>query len=72
MKATIQLSESEVKAAICSWLLREHGISVNATNDITMTNYAEEWLGDPQNAPVSPAIRCGAEISVPNVQLKKK
>jgi hypothetical protein len=72
MKATIQLSESEVKAAICGWLLREYGISVNATNDITMKDYAEEWLGDPQNAPVSLATRYGAEISVTNVQLKKK
>lgn len=72
MKATLQLSESEVKAAICSWLLREYGISVNATNDITMNNYTEEWLGDPQNAPVSPATRYGAEISVPSVQLKKR
>lgn len=42
MKATIQLSESEVKAAVCSWLLREYGISVNATNDITMKDYIEE------------------------------
>lgn len=50
MKATIQLSESEIKAAICTWLLREYGISVNATNDITMKNYDEEWLGDPQCA----------------------
>jgi hypothetical protein len=72
MKAKIQLNESEVKTAICSWLLREYGISVNATNDITMTNYAEEWLGDPQNAPISPAIRYGADISVSNIQLKKK
>lgn len=54
MKATIQLSESEVKAAICSWLLKEYGISVNATNDITMKDYPEEWLGDPQYAPVRP------------------
>ena len=72
MKATIQLSESEVKAAICSWLLREYGISVNATNNIVMKDYAEEWLGDPQNAPACPVTRCGAEVSVPNVQLKKK
>ena len=72
MKATIQLSESEVKSAICSWLLKEYGISVNATNDISMMNYAEEWLGDPQDAPVYPEIRYGAEISVPNIQLKKK
>lgn len=72
MKAIIQLSESEVKAAVCGWLLREYGISVNATNDITMKDYAEEWLGDPQNAPVCPATRYGAEISVSNVQLKKK
>lgn len=72
MKATLQLSESEVKAAICSWLLREYGISVNATNDITMNNYTEEWLGDPQNAPTSLATRYGAEISVPSVQLKKR
>ena len=72
MKAKIQLSESEVKAAICDWLLREYGISVNATNDISMMDYAEEWLGDPQDAPVYPEIRYGAEISVPNIQLKKK
>ena len=72
MKATIQLSESEVKAAICAWLLHEYGISVNATNDISMMDYAEEWLGDPRNAPVCPVMRHGAEISVPNIQLKKK
>lgn len=72
MKATIQLSESEVKAAICSWLLKEYGISVNATNDITMNEYIEEWLGDPHDAPVRPETRYGAEISVPNIQLKKK
>ena len=72
MKAKIQLSESEVKAAICAWLLREYDISVNATNDISMMDYAEEWLGDPQNAPVYPVMRRGAEISVPNIQLKKK
>lgn len=72
MKATIQLSETEVKAAVCGWLLREYGISVNATNDITIKNYVEEWLGDPALAPVSPATHYGAEISVSNVQLKKK
>lgn len=72
MKATIQLTEAELKAAICSWLLREYGISINATNDITIKDYCEEWLGDPQYAPVSPATRYGAEISVPNIQLKKK
>ena len=72
MKATIQLSESEVKAAICGWLLREYGISVNATNDIVMKDYAEEWLGDPQCAPTTPATRYGAEVSVPNIQLKTK
>ena len=72
MKATIQLGESEVKAAICAWLLREYGISVNATNDIVMKDYAEEWLGDPQCAPVAPATRYGAEVSVSNIQLKKK
>lgn len=72
MKATIQLSESEVKAAICSWLLKEYGISVNATNNITMKSYAEEWLGDPRDAPVCPETRYGAEVSVPDVQLKKK
>lgn len=71
MKATIQLTESEVKAAICSWLLREYGISVNATNDITMKDYAEEWLGDPQCAPVSLATRYGAEIKVRDIILKK-
>ena len=72
MKATIQLSESDVKAAICSWLIREYGISVNATNDIIMKDYIEEWLGDPQDAPACPATKCGAEVSVSNVQLKKK
>ena len=72
MKTTIQLSESEVKAAICGWLLREYGISVNATNDIVMMDYAEEWLGDPQCAPVSPAMRHGAEVSVSKIQLKRK
>lgn len=72
MKAIIQLSESEVKSAICSWLIREYDISVNATNDIVIKDYTEEWLGDPQNAPVCPTTRYGAEISVSNVQLKKK
>lgn len=72
MKATIQLSENEVKAAVCSWLLREYGISVNATNDITMKDYIEEWLGDPHDAPIRPETRYGAEISVSNIQLKKK
>ena len=72
MKATIQLTESELKAAVSSWLLKEYGISVNATNDITINNYLEEWLGDPQNAPVSPATRYGAEVRVLNVKLKKK
>lgn len=72
MKATIQLSESEIKSAICSWLIREYDISVNATNDIVIKDYAEEWLGDPQYAPVSLATRYGAEISVSNIQLKKK
>ena len=68
MKATIQLNESEVRAAICSWLLREYDISVNATNDIVMIDYAEEYTGDPRYAP----IRRGAEVSVSSVQLKKK
>lgn len=72
MKATIQLSENEVKAAICEWLLREYGISVNATNDITMKDYVEEWRGDPHDAPIRPEIRYGAEVQVPNIQLKKK
>lgn len=72
MKATIQLSESEVKAAICSWLLKEYGISVNATNDIIMEDYIEEWLGDPRDEPAYPETRYGAEVSVPDVQLKKK
>ena len=72
MKATIQLSESEVKTAISAWLFREYGISVNATNNIVMKDYAEEWLGDPQCAPTTPATRYGAEVSVPNVQFKKK
>ena len=72
MKATIQLSEGEVKAAICSWLLREYGISVNATNDIPINEYLEEWLGDPQNAPIRPETRHGAAVSVSNIQFKKK
>ena len=72
MKATIQLTESELKAAVCGWLLREYGISVNATNDIAINDYLEEWLGDPALAPVRPETRYGAEIQVPNVQLKKK
>ena len=72
VKATIQLSESEVKTAICDWLLKEYGISVNAINDITMKDYIEEYHGDPHDAPIRPEIRYGAEISLPNVQLKKK
>lgn len=72
MKAKIQLTEAELKAAVCSWLLREYGLSVNATNDITMNEYIEEYLGDPQFAPVRPETRYGAEINVPNIQLKKK
>ena len=72
MKAKIQLSESEVKAAICGWLLKEYGISVNATHDITINEYLEEYLGDPQYAPVSPETRYGAEVRVSNIQLKKK
>ena len=72
MKATIQLTESELKAAVSGWLLREYGISVNTANDIVIKDYAEEWLGDPALAPTSPATRYGAEISVSNVQLKKK
>ena len=72
MKAIIQLSESDVKAAICGWLLREYGISVNATNDIQLISYHEEYTGDPQYAPVRPDMKHGAEISVPNIQLKKK
>ena len=71
MKATIQLSENEVKAAICEWMLREYGISVNATNDIVMKDYAEEWLGDPRCAPVTPITRYGAEIKVRDIVLKK-
>lgn len=71
MKATIQLSESEVKAAICAWLLREYDISVNATNDIVMKEYLEEWLGDPMCAPINPETRYGAEVSIPNIKLKK-
>lgn len=72
MKATIQLSESEVKAAISVWLIREYGISVNAANDIHLNSYPEEYIGDPQYAPVRPDMKHGAEISVPNIQLKKK
>lgn len=72
MKATIQLSESEIKSAICGWLLREYDISVNATNDIKLKDYMEEWTGDPALAPVLPETRYGAEIQVPHIQLKKK
>ena len=72
MKATIQLTESELKAAVCSWLLKEYGISVNATNDITINDYLEEWTGDPQYAPICPETRYGAAINVSNIQLKKK
>lgn len=72
MKATIQLTESELKAAVCSWLLKEYGISVNATNDITINDYLEEYLGDPMYAPINPETRYGAEVRVSNVQLKKK
>lgn len=71
MKATIQLSESEVKAAISVWLLREYGISVNATNDIRLNSYLEEYTGDPQYAPARPDMKHGAEVSVSNIQLKK-
>lgn len=72
MKAKIQLTEAELKAAVCSWLIREYGISVNATNDIRINTYLEEYLGDPQYAPVRPETSYGAEINVPNIQLKKK
>ena len=72
MKATIQLTESELKAAVCGWLLKEYGISVNATNDIAINEYIEEYLGDPQYAPVRPEMSYGAEVRVSNVQLKKK
>ena len=72
MKATIKLSESEVKAAICGWLLREFDISVNATNDIVIKDYYEECHGDPHDAHVRSETKHGAEISVPTVQLKKK
>ena len=72
MKATIQLTEGELKSAVCSWLIKEYGISVNATHDITIKDYCEEYLGDPQMAPVSPRTRYGAEIVVQNFQLKKK
>ena len=72
MKATIQLNENEVKAAICGWRLKEYGISVNAAYDITINDYIEEYLGDPQCAPVRPETRYGAEVRVSNIQLKKK
>lgn len=72
MKATIKLSESEVKAVISTWLLREYGISVNATNDIAIEDYYEEYHGDPHDAPVRSERKYGAEISVSTVQLKKK
>lgn len=71
MKATIQLTEGELKAAVCSWLIKEYGISVNATNDIKIKDYSEEYLGDPQCAPVSPATRYGAEVKVQDIMLKK-
>ena len=72
MKATIQLSENEVKAAICGWLLREYGISVSATHNVQLNTYTEEYTGDPRYAPVTPETRYGAEISVSDVQFKKK
>ena len=72
MKAIIQLTEAELKAAVCGWLLKEYGISVNATNDIVIKDYIEEYHGDPQYAPVRPETRYGAEVQVSNVQLKKK
>ena len=72
MKATIQLNENEVKAAICGWLLREYGISVSATNNIHLNNYPEEDISDPKYALVCPNMKHGAEVSVPNIQLKKK
>lgn len=72
MKAKIQLTEAELRAAVCTWLLREYGLSVNATNDITINEYIEEWLGDPQCAPVRPETRYGAEINVHDIQLRKK
>ena len=72
MKATIQLHESEIKSAICAWLIREYGISVSATDDIRLNSYPEEYTGDPQYAPARPDMKHGAEISVPNIQLKKK
>jgi hypothetical protein len=71
MKATIQLTEGELKAAVCNWLITEYGISVNATNDIKITDYCEEYLGDPQCAPASPATRYGAEVKVQSIMLKK-
>lgn len=72
MQATIQLNESEIKAAISGWLLKEYGVSVNTTNDIKIKDYAEEWLDDPASAPIAPATRYGAEIQVRNIQLKKR
>ena len=71
MKATIQLTEGDLKSAICSWLITEYGISVNATNDIKITDYCEEYLGDPQYAPINPETRYGAEVRVQGVMLKK-
>lgn len=72
MKATIKLSESEVKSIIWEWLLREYGISVNATNDIAIKDYYEEYHGDPHDASIRPETKHGAEISVSTAQLKKK
>ena len=72
MKTTIQLSESEVKSAICSWLIREQDISVNATNDIVIKDYIPEYHGDQHDAPIQLETKYGAEISVSIAQLKKK
>ena len=71
MQATIKLTEPEIKAIICNWMLKEYGVSVNATNDIKIKDYTEEWLGDPAIAPVRCATRYGAEVQVNNLRIKK-
>ncbi len=70
MKATIQLTESELKAAICGWLLGEYGISVNASNDIRLNEYIVEYNGDPALAPCRPETEIGAEVKLRSFDLK--
>ena len=70
MKATIQLTSNEVKAAICGWLLGEYDISVNASNDIHLNEYIVEYTGDPALAPCRPETEIGAEVKLRGFELK--